>query len=760
MPANQESNQRTHKTGYIKPRLGAARRWMMYSLVLSWAWVVSAAADVDALLERVPAGSIAVFTWQGFDDADPAYADSTFKAMLDDTDLVARCARFLGAIGERAAQEQGGDAENDLAAWTDAVRELWQSPAVLYFGGVDFGDAVAVEGEPRVKPSLSFGVLLEVDGEAAAPFRTFFNRAVEDMQNESDLAETQVELIDADGVIGFRASKPGNEPPASITTDERYTGAFDHGDATRHMSFYLDVPAGLAALRETVAFDNGEEDLADFDRFVQGFGVDGLGRFAGASGFVDRQWQSTLTLEAPAPRRGFIRLLDQGPLRTDTLKLTTKTSPWARTFRFDALHTYDTVIGTIRGLLEEPEVEEMDQDLAQFREQLGFDLRDDLLALLGADWLVYADASFGGMYGTGLAVVHDGLKDPEALDARLHDLTKKFNAEGQRNGMPFQWMPVTVGELDVQTLPIPIFSPSWVIADGRLVFANSPQSVFAAVQAARDPERHIETSDAFAAVSPWFEDVAGNPQAKLTSRMVVDTQRTAVTVHQTITMFAAMLGGEVQRELGVSPLEAIPPLNTLTPHLGPAGSVSWVDDAGFHSRSRMPFPGATLLSPEAYFYNTEPAVLAAGTGIMLPALGAARREARQTAAMSHMRQILIGMHTYAVDHEGRFPPNLDVLHTDDYLPNDDVFRHPADERPFAEPSFLLVLPGARHEDVEQAGQTIALIEREDFDGDGMINVGYADGHVERHTLEHADELLTEQTGRSLEQWANAGLKLD
>ena len=50
-------------------------------------------------------------------------------------------------------------------------------------------------------------------------------------------------------------------------------------------------------------------------------------------------------------------------------------------------------------------------------------------------------------------------------------------------------------------------------------------------------------------------------------------------------------------------------------------------------------------------------IIALLIGILLPALGAARGVARQSACLSNMRQLGISLTTYATDHKEAFPPN-------------------------------------------------------------------------------------------------------
>jgi len=83
-------------------------------------------------------------------------------------------------------------------------------------------------------------------------------------------------------------------------------------------------------------------------------------------------------------------------------------------------------------------------------------------------------------------------------------------------------------------------------------------------------------------------------------------------------------------------------------------------------------------------------IIALLVGILLPALGMARRAAYQSVSMSNMRQLGLALHMYAIDHETHFFPDaamgmmspqtwMEQLMVFDYVADGKVFRAPADE---------------------------------------------------------------------------------
>ena len=91
------------------------------------------------------------------------------------------------------------------------------------------------------------------------------------------------------------------------------------------------------------------------------------------------------------------------------------------------------------------------------------------------------------------------------------------------------------------------------------------------------------------------------------------------------------------------------------PLLTPMGSVSTVDEKGYHRRSRQPFPGAAMFAELAAVYGQAPLLIAG----LVPSCNRGRRRSAQ--AMANMRQLGMGCIMYANDHKGMLPPDLGTL---------------------------------------------------------------------------------------------------
>ncbi|MEL7239899.1 MAG: prepilin-type N-terminal cleavage/methylation domain-containing protein, partial [Planctomycetota bacterium] len=62
------------------------------------------------------------------------------------------------------------------------------------------------------------------------------------------------------------------------------------------------------------------------------------------------------------------------------------------------------------------------------------------------------------------------------------------------------------------------------------------------------------------------------------------------------------------------------------------------------------------------------AIIALLIGILLPALGRARDQARTVLSLSNVRQLTVALTTYAVDFNGKFPQNINGIQDEEGNP--------------------------------------------------------------------------------------------
>jgi prepilin-type processing-associated H-X9-DG protein len=142
-----------------------------------------------------------------------------------------------------------------------------------------------------------------------------------------------------------------------------------------------------------------------------------------------------------------------------------------------------------------------------------------------------------------------------------------------------------------------------------------------------------------------------------------------------------------------------------------------------------------------------------------PPLEEARAKARQIRVVNQLKQIGLGIMMYANDQGDRLPPHLvDIvkflgdarllMRPDDprTLPSDFASLSRADQLSWIDrhSPFVYVLPGVLMKEIRSPQTTVLVYERSD---DSPAGVAFADGHVERVSLERLTELLRESQVR-------------
>jgi prepilin-type processing-associated H-X9-DG protein len=178
------------------------------------------------------------------------------------------------------------------------------------------------------------------------------------------------------------------------------------------------------------------------------------------------------------------------------------------------------------------------------------------------------------------------------------------------------------------------------------------------------------------------------------------------------------------------------------------GSASWSDESGFYSKTIAPFPGSELLGAQA---GIGPAALAApamATGVLLPALGKSREQAKRVASASNLRQVGMGIVMYASDHQGTLPANLDAIQKD-YIHNPSILHSPMSNAPTGED---LVYMGNDQLQLNRLQNPSALAVAYDsaalMQGKGT-NVLFLDGHVEWVEPDRFEQVMADAKGQGL-----------
>lgn len=423
-------------------------------------------------------------------------------------------------------------------------------------------------------------------------------------------------------------------------------------------------------------------------------------------------------------------------------------------------------LSSLDQVLDMPEAQD---GLAQVNQQLGIDVREDILDAIGNRAALYqSDRTGGGGILSSVLVIE--LEDPTAFaraHKRLVNQANDFMAEQiAANPTPGPIQPsveVTTRRMDgvefftlvFPGLPIPA-EISWTVHENHLIAALSPRSLIEAMAQAEGD------SGSFAS-SPVLRGVAGAEidRANLLSVSYTDAPRFAVQGYSLVSLFCAGLTNALRTTDGVDPGVPLPPFNEFIADIEPSITVSrWQgEDLTWTGRSdasilvNLAGSSGSILGPMA-------AVTAAG--VLMPALEKARESATQVKAQSQLRGIAVAIQMHAVDHQDDIPGSLDEL-ADFVTP--EMLVSPFGPASDGGPDYAIRsdLDDKRMMHIQSPSLTLAAIDRASLvNGEEMVIVAFFDGHVEAIYTWQLTDLLVQEDNRGayeafgLPDWMNPG----
>jgi hypothetical protein len=552
-------------------------------------------ASAQPLADRVRADAIVYFGWSGTSAIGPGYEGSHLKAVIDASNFDAVFDEFLPRVMDRIGKEAGGEFEPVRKALTEVAGPMWKHPTAFYFGGVDFKGKDAPP-MPRVALLCRAGA----DGPAMLKRLTDLTKQVpKDMPlRVAQTGDVVVVSFGFDHAAEAVASPKGANPGGgkSLAQDDAYRAALANVHKEPLAALYVDVARLLTQVDKAVDTYAPDEAKQQWPRVRDISGLAGLRRMIVTEAFEGKEWGSRGFIDAPAPRKGLLKVLESAPLSDAALQAIPASATIAGVVRFD----FARLVSTVRGAVKEfnPEVgAQVDAFLEQGRDAIGLDVEKDVLAPLGDEWAYYSDPTSTGKGMLGFAVVNR-LRDPAKAQGSLAKLAELLNAlveeQLRQEKVTVAFKQTKVGDMTIHYLAIPLITPAWAVADGNLYIGLFPRTVAVAAEHVRSKGPSLLQNEPFAAAR---KQLGGG--AKATSVQFIDLPRTAPDAYASWLMISRVVG--VADLFGVdSPPMVGPPLKTLLAHLSPAVTVMWEDDKGWYVHSRVPFPGSNLLVSDPF----------------------------------------------------------------------------------------------------------------------------------------------------------------
>ncbi|MFH1732070.1 MAG: hypothetical protein ABIF82_10535 [Planctomycetota bacterium] len=694
---------------------------------------VAAAADeapVNALARWIPAESLLFI---GYDGSNPAAKKTALYELLQDPEMKALLDGPLAALKNVISAEALKKGE----LGTDVLVPLLNTKIGVAFVGLAPPAGENMPPQPEVLLVIEVG---EPDSATAKAARLL----VDHILKKAGLAPD-----------AFKPAKAGEIDVRTARIDE---GAMSYAIARGH--FVLGTANALVK-----AFDNATTKLADtkeFQRvsqvtggsevvvlhfayasFIQKFGVFiprdvskvlldpafGLVNLRSVSAALapdGKGFRTSVFVRVQGERKGIMNLMAGKSLDPAIVELAPKDTECFFATSLDPGALWDFVVAN--AIKTPAEREKFDENIAEANEKLGFDLRKDFVGSLGDEYALFGPGFIG------VAKLKDPVKFGACFNAMMVKLAEAVReGEGDRDlrdaelrlaSMEYGGRKITY--VDGRRFPL-LIQPCYTMAGDYAVFALFPASLKSYILKMKGGETFVD-NDEFKALRPKL----GPRPASI---YYADTAGFVRELYGYLPMAAGLMKMAPEKLQALVPDPAkIPPFETVSKHLfGCVAGRRPVED-GILWQSYSPFG---LPTPPAFTQGGGVATTAIMAGMLMPALGRARGEARKVAGMSNLKQIGVATHLWLNKHGDQqfFPPSLKSLWDNEIVREPRVFLHPASGTKPVPGKFvtdyecILDLVGGKVGEAEAPGSLPLAWDKRPFSPGGR-NVVFIDSHVE------------------------------
>lgn len=714
-------------------------------------------SQAQPLIDQVPDEAALYVGWRGANDMGPEYEGSNMQGVIEQTGLLEAIPQLVDAIQKMSAQE---DVPPEAAAMLSMGGTLWQQ--MWSNGGCMYMLPPLPDGPPIPRLAIIWN-----KGKDVKPLADSILDLEEFLKESGQVPVTTGEIGNAMFLaINF---DPKAKAFKSLKTNASYKQAVGQVNSDGALLVYVDVKQwigqvdNMADMMKKQAAEWDEKDpFAEVWLKVRDIsGLAGVNRLMVSAGIKDKNWQTQMYLDAPAPRVGVLSLIDNKPIKPENLLHVPKTATYLSAFTIEPGKMLD-VTRQIMGAIEPGMVRQMDKGLAEATEEVGVDIENKLIKGLGPVWSLYVDPMIAGNGFSSMVFVNE-LKDAKGVEEAFAKLAVAANEAMQmpgNAGIQIKLLTQEYKGVKITHLGIPYVAPSYTIHKGKLYLSLFPQGLEMAIDHSGKKADSILANETFNKTIGQF-GIINYSSVSFTDlpETVADGYGTNLMIMQTIGGFSEMISGKP------SPAR-MPPVGKVLPFIQPAGALSWVDNDGLHMHSIEPFPGSALMGPVKGMESTMAVSGPLAIAILLPALGSAREAAFEVQGMAQGRQVAMMAMAYSAENKGILPEDIfqleeygasvDVLITPRSIQAEPVpgnFAKMADDQKAAfirKNSSFVLIPAGHLDKIETPSETILLFQRPDDTPTGEIVVLFADGHAEKiDDLDAFATQLKEQTGKTV-----------
>lgn len=376
---------------------------------------------------------------------------------------------------------------------------------------------------------------------------------------------------------------------------------------------------------------------------------------------------------------------------------------------------------------------------AIINDELGIDLERDLLANLGPRLYFYqAESTGGGGLMSSVLIVE--ARDPAALGTAHRRIIDRLNqvaaeqARGYARVRTWDADGIEAYAFTTPGLPIPI-EPAWTILNGSLIVALSPTSLRGAIDQVRGGRKSVLDNRMFA--SAVGRRIPREGAAAVT---FTDAPRLVRKGYGMTTLLCAALSNAVRSPGAPDRVDGqiLPPFADFVKDVEPSGTVAWWDGDDYRSDAVGDRSVTVLVASTLGSFADVQAVAAPmlAAGVLLPAIGKARQTANQLKSATLVRAIDQGIVVYASNNNDQGPDSLQVLIDEGFI-TADMLSSPYGPAADGGPDITARLDRPDMANSFDASYIIVIDRAMLVNGEGVINVCFADNHVEpvdRNTL--------------------------
>ncbi len=616
-----------------------------------------AAQRVNAIAKWVPAGSPIFIGWDG---SNPAIAKTALSKILQEPEVEDLLKGPLAAMKKLIAAEALKKGELD----TDVLLPLLKTKVGLAFVGLAMPEEEGGEPTPEMMLVVEVG---KPDSDASRAAALLVDHIIKQAGlDPDDFKKAKIGGVDGwvaqtgEGRMSYATARGhfvfGTGDAVAKAFDQNATKLGDMREFRRVsqvtggsevlMVHYAHAAVmqkfGMLIPRDDAWFlTDPEIGLADLRSASLALSPDGKG------------FRMTFFVRAPGERKGLLKAMAGKPLSPAILKLGPKDTDCFYATSFDAGAFWDFVVAN---LLREPgDKEDFEEGIAEVNEALGLDFRKDFLGSIGDE--------FGTFLPGYIAVLK--LKDPDAfaasVDKMLHALAAKVSEEerdfrgAQLRLATMTYKGRTITYVDGKRFPL-VIQPCYTMVGEYAVIA--PYTAMLKSYILR-----MEGATETFADHPEFKALRAKLGKEPASIYYADSVPFVQQLYSFLPFLVGAMKAAPEEAQDVIPDPAkLPAFATISKHLFGCVAGRRVVRDGIVWESHSPFglPTPPTIEGAGFIAPAQMGILA---GMLLPALGRARGEARKVRDMANLKQIGTAANLWLGKYgeQKYFPPSLRSL---------------------------------------------------------------------------------------------------